>query len=257
MVRVNCAAIPATLIESELFGRERGAYTGAVDAADRPVRAGGPVHAVPRRDRRAAAGAAGQAAAGARGAANRAPRQHATRSRSTRGVIAATNRNLDRRVADGTLPRRPVLPSERVPDPRAAAAGARRRHPAAGVAIHQRVRAARSASRSWRSPAENMAALQRHNRGRATSASCATPSSARWSLATGPRVSIPIPWGLTPVRARSLRLIDVQRNHILKVLEGANWRVRGSGGAADRLGMRPTTLETRMAKLGLARPKPS
>ncbi len=30
MVRVNCAAIPSTLIESELFGRERGAYTGAL-----------------------------------------------------------------------------------------------------------------------------------------------------------------------------------------------------------------------------------
>src|SRR5262245_5817104 len=30
MVRVNCGAIPSTLIESELFGREKGAYTGAL-----------------------------------------------------------------------------------------------------------------------------------------------------------------------------------------------------------------------------------
>jgi transcriptional regulator with GAF, ATPase, and Fis domain len=51
--------------------------------------------------------------------------------------------------------------------------------------------------------------------------------------------------------------VDVQKEHIRSVLESAGWRIRGTGGAAERLGLRPTTLETRMAKLGLARPKAS
>ena len=38
------------------------------------------------------------------------------------------------------------------------------------------------------------------------------------------------------------------------MLESTGWRIRGAGGAADRLGLKPTTLETRMAKLGLKRP---
>ena len=41
----------------------------------------------------------------------------------------------------------------------------------------------------------------------------------------------------------------------VSVLESAGWRIRGVGGAADRLGLRPTTLETRMVKLGLFRPQ--
>jgi formate hydrogenlyase transcriptional activator len=103
---------------------------------------------------------------------------------------------------------------------------------------------------------ENMAALQRHT----------WPGNIRelrnaveraMILATGPRLMIPIPTPLSTLRTRSLRLIDVQKDHIRLVLESANWRVRGTGGAADRLGLRPTTLETRMAKLGLIRPKAS
>jgi transcriptional regulator with GAF, ATPase, and Fis domain len=43
--------------------------------------------------------------------------------------------------------------------------------------------------------------------------------------------------------------------HIRKVLENTGWKVRGKQGAAEMLGMKPTTLETRMAKLGIIRPE--
>jgi len=46
----------------------------------------------------------------------------------------------------------------------------------------------------------------------------------------------------------------VDREHIRGVLEGTGWRIRGGDGAANRLGLKPTTLETRMVKLGLRRP---
>ena len=49
--------------------------------------------------------------------------------------------------------------------------------------------------------------------------------------------------------------MDVEREHIRQVLESTGWRVRGLGGAAERLGLRPTTLETRLSKLGLKRPR--
>ena len=49
--------------------------------------------------------------------------------------------------------------------------------------------------------------------------------------------------------------MDVEKEHVLSVVEGCRWRIRGVDGAAERLGLRPTTLETRMAKLGIKAPR--
>ena len=49
-------------------------------------------------------------------------------------------------------------------------------------------------------------------------------------------------------------LSEVERNHILKTLDHTGWRVSGKNGAAAILGLKPTTLEARMKKLNISRP---
>ncbi len=50
------------------------------------------------------------------------------------------------------------------------------------------------------------------------------------------------------------RLSDVERRHIVQTLEASSWRINGSGNAAERLGLNPSTLRLRMKKLGILRP---
>jgi transcriptional regulator with GAF, ATPase, and Fis domain len=45
----------------------------------------------------------------------------------------------------------------------------------------------------------------------------------------------------------------VERDYIIKVLEKTNWKIRGKNGAAQLLGMQPTTLESRMKKKDIKR----
>ena len=55
--------------------------------------------------------------------------------------------------------------------------------------------------------------------------------------------------------AKDLKLEVIERNHIIDVLEKTSWRVSGERGAAKLLGLKPTTLESRMKKLGIVRPR--
>jgi len=71
-------------------------------------------------------------------------------------------------------------------------------------------------------------------------------------MATGPTLTIEGPQAIgAESTARSKGAFQEQ---IEQVLHETSWRIRGPHGAAARLGLKPTTLESRIKKLGLARP---
>ena len=73
-------------------------------------------------------------------------------------------------------------------------------------------------------------------------------------VSSGTRLKIEHP-DTGPVAAQPGQSMEVvEREHLLRVLEQTAWRIRGKKGAAVILGLKPTTLEFRMAKLGLRRP---
>jgi transcriptional regulator with GAF, ATPase, and Fis domain len=69
---------------------------------------------------------------------------------------------------------------------------------------------------------------------------------------TGPTLSIEVPHGISADMAS--RPSGAGRAQIERVLHDTGWRIRGPHGAAARLGLKPTTLESRIKKLGLTRP---
>ena len=50
-------------------------------------------------------------------------------------------------------------------------------------------------------------------------------------------------------------LESAEREHIIRALNAANWVIGGPAGAAAKLGMKRTTLQSKMQKLGIARPQ--
>jgi formate hydrogenlyase transcriptional activator len=74
-------------------------------------------------------------------------------------------------------------------------------------------------------------------------------------ISKGPTLKIQLPGIRGIEETQAMLLKDVERNHILKILSQTGWRVRGNAGAAELLGLKPTTLEARMKKLEVVRPK--
>jgi formate hydrogenlyase transcriptional activator len=57
----------------------------------------------------------------------------------------------------------------------------------------------------------------------------------------------------TPI-SHPLTMEELEREHIQEILEKTGWRIRGRNGAAEILGLQPSTLYARMKKLGVRRP---
>jgi transcriptional regulator with PAS, ATPase and Fis domain len=99
-VVVNLAALPETILEGELFGYEKGAFTGAVAKRDGRIAQAEGRHAVPRRDRRAVARGAGEAPARDPGG-RRSSRSAARHARRTSGSSPRRTSDLRQLVSEG------------------------------------------------------------------------------------------------------------------------------------------------------------
>jgi formate hydrogenlyase transcriptional activator len=251
MVRVNCAAIPATLIESELFGRERGAFTGSLarqigrfELADHSTIFLDEIGDLPEDVQVKLLRVLEEGTIERLGS----PRPIAVDVR----IIAATHRNLEERIAQGTFRedlyyRLNVFPihvpalRERVQDiPLLLWRFVDEFSKAFGKRIDSIDKDSREALQRYPWPG-NIREL-RNLVERAT------------IVTTSRRLVIPLPVAPLVSSRRSPKLVDVEKEHIRSILDSTGWRIRGAGGAADRLGLKPTTLETRMAMLGLRRP---
>jgi transcriptional regulator with GAF, ATPase, and Fis domain len=251
MVRVNCAAIPSTLIESELFGREKGAFTGALarqvgrfELANHSTIFLDEIGDLPQEVQVKLLRVLEE--------------RQIERLGSPLGIkvnvriIAATHRNLEQRIASGGFRedlfyRLNVFPIVVPP--------LRERPEDIPLLVWRFVEEFSKAfgKRIDTISRENMTALQQYS----------WPGNIRelrnvveraMISATDNRLSIVLPT-VASQPGKAVKMVEVEREHLRGVLEGSRWRIRGIGGAAERLGLKPTTLETRMAKLGLFRPK--
>lgn len=251
MIRINCAALPATLVESELFGREKGAYTGALareigrfEIADKSTIFLDEIGELPL-----------ELQSKLLRVLQEGEFERLGSSRTLRvdvRVIAATNRNLQALVKDGKFRedlfyRLNVFPIL-IPPLR------EHREDIPTLVWHTLKDLEKRMGRNIEGVhASTMREFQEYP----------WPGNVRelrnviersLILNPGPIFRAETP-GLESNSNGGLRhLREVELEYFLQVLQVTRWRVRGRGGAAEVLGLKPTTLEARMKKLGIRRP---
>ena len=252
LVRVNCAALPGTLIESELFGREKGAYTGALtrEMGRFEIANGGTlfldeVGELPL-----------ELQAKLLRVLENGTFERLGSSRTLKvnvRVVAATNRDLgqamrENRFRQDLFFRLQVFPIQ-IPPLRD-----RREDipPLVWAFIKEFGRQLGKVIENV--PRQSMEALRHY----------AWPGNVRelrnviersMILTDGATLRVVLPDGVAAMQPLepALTIDEVERRHILEVLGQTGWRISGGSGAARILGIKPTTLEYRMKKLGIER----
>ena len=253
MVKVNCAALPATLIESELFGREKGAYTGALtreigrfelangstifldEIGELPLDLQAKLLRVLQEGEFERLGS---------------PKTIRVDVR----VVAATARDLEvaireNRFREDLYYRLNVFPIK-IPPLR------ERREDIPPLVWHFVNDLGQRMGRRIESiHAQTMEAFRKYS----------WPGNVRELrnvierlLITNTDTVLRGDWQSAEKvmdAAHDLTLEEIERSHILRILESTSWHIRGEAGAAKILGMKPTTLESRMQKLGITRAK--
>jgi len=250
MVRVNCGAIPAALIESELFGRERGAYTGALskqigrfEAAEGSTIFLDEIAELPLESQVKLLRVLQDKVIDRLGSS------HSVKVDVR--IIAATNRDLEKAVEDKTFRedlyyRLNVYPITIPP--------LRERREDIPLLVWSFVdELSKSLGKAITSIAKESLTALEHYPWPGNVRELRNVVERAMIVATGPRLVIEPPRASSPSRVKTTRLSDMETEHIRNVLDASGWRVRGAGGAAERLGMKPTTLESRMSKLGIRR----
>ncbi|HSE57098.1 MAG TPA: sigma 54-interacting transcriptional regulator [Nitrospiraceae bacterium] len=255
-VKLNCAAIPTGLLESELFGHEKGAFTGAIstkigrfELADRGTIFLDEVGEIPLELQVKLLRVLQE--------------QEFERLGSTRTVrvdvrvVAATNRDLSQMIEEQKFRsdlyyRLNVFPLTVPP--------LRDRVEDIPVLVRHFVQkfGMRMKKRIETIPADAMKALQRYS----------WPGNVRELenfiersviLTAGPDLFVPLselkPHQPVSGNGAPTTMEEAEREHILKTLRETNWTIGGASGAAARLGLKRTTLQSRMQKLGISRPR--